>query len=323
MENELGIPTCLFGGPPAPGDIVKLGESQQGFMSIFASPLFERVSKLLPGMNFSIDELEKNKTVWAERIAKHSTPACNCDVTSNCSCSERKDSRNGSSTTTSIPSSSQTDGPVGTMAPAVRNNHSGAELVNGQTAVAQPLTSTALPLITHAPNEPESLILREATSQSAPCLPRGRSAKTNGSSNGSTTPVPAMASTTAASSPVPHQRAVSAHHPRRKHCTSSEAPMPNGGNPNFASSETDVRYLGNGGAHGTPNASQKGMILSRDSNDDMHSDEILSIEHDLPNGGSARKNKRFAQGIKKLWKRRFPSRSSQTDLRQSSEGNIT
>jgi hypothetical protein len=69
MEEELGIPTCLFGGPPSPGDLMKLGESQLGFTSVFALPLFEGVAKLLPGMMFGVDELSKNKEVWAKIIA--------------------------------------------------------------------------------------------------------------------------------------------------------------------------------------------------------------------------------------------------------------
>jgi hypothetical protein len=65
MEEELKIPTCLFGGPPEPGNIRKLAESQLGFMGVFAMPLFEGVAKLLPGMSFGVEALSKNKAVWA------------------------------------------------------------------------------------------------------------------------------------------------------------------------------------------------------------------------------------------------------------------
>jgi 3',5'-cyclic-nucleotide phosphodiesterase len=70
MEDELGIPTCLFGGPPEPGNLRKLAESQIGFMSMFAMPLFEGVAALMPGMRFGVDELRKNKEVWTGVVSK-------------------------------------------------------------------------------------------------------------------------------------------------------------------------------------------------------------------------------------------------------------
>lgn len=68
MEKELNIPTTLFGGPPERDNVVKMGESQIGFINIFASPLFEGVSDILPGMRFSVDELIANKATWKQRI---------------------------------------------------------------------------------------------------------------------------------------------------------------------------------------------------------------------------------------------------------------
>lgn len=68
MEKELNLPTCLFGGPPDPNDFLKLAESQLGFMNIFARPLFEGVSAVLPDMRFTLAELSTNKTIWQERI---------------------------------------------------------------------------------------------------------------------------------------------------------------------------------------------------------------------------------------------------------------
>ncbi|PNS15328.1 hypothetical protein CAC42_2663 [Sphaceloma murrayae] len=68
MEKELNLPTCLFGGPPDPNDFLKLAESQLGFMNIFARPLFEGVSAVLPEMRFTLAELGTNKTIWQERI---------------------------------------------------------------------------------------------------------------------------------------------------------------------------------------------------------------------------------------------------------------
>lgn len=68
MEKDLELPTCLFGGPPDPNDFLKLAESQLGFMNIFARPLFEGVSAVLPEMRFALAELATNKAIWLERI---------------------------------------------------------------------------------------------------------------------------------------------------------------------------------------------------------------------------------------------------------------
>ncbi|KZF25115.1 HD-domain/PDEase-like protein [Xylona heveae TC161] len=70
MEQELQIPTALFGGPPVQDSIVKLGESQLGFMNIFAYPLFEAVANILPAMQFSVDEIVANKVIWETTIAQ-------------------------------------------------------------------------------------------------------------------------------------------------------------------------------------------------------------------------------------------------------------
>lgn len=68
MEKELNMPTCLFGGPPVRDNVIKMGESQIGFMNIFARPLFQNVTEILPAMRFSVDELNNNKTVWEKKI---------------------------------------------------------------------------------------------------------------------------------------------------------------------------------------------------------------------------------------------------------------
>ena len=68
MEQELQIPSCLFGGPPVRDDLIKLGESQIGFMNIFARPLFEAVADIMPGMQFAVDEILTNKSVWEKKI---------------------------------------------------------------------------------------------------------------------------------------------------------------------------------------------------------------------------------------------------------------
>ena len=68
MEKKLGIPTTLFGGPPEIGNLTKLANSQIGFMNIFARPLFEAVTDILPGMQFAVDEIKANQRVWKAKI---------------------------------------------------------------------------------------------------------------------------------------------------------------------------------------------------------------------------------------------------------------
>lgn len=62
------MPSCLFGGPPVRDDVVKLGESQIGFINIFARPLFEAVADILPAMQFAVDEILTNKVIWEHKI---------------------------------------------------------------------------------------------------------------------------------------------------------------------------------------------------------------------------------------------------------------
>lgn len=66
MEKEVGMETALFGGPPELGNIYKLATSQIGFMSIFALPLFEGVSDLLPQLQFTGDHIRRNQAQWQE-----------------------------------------------------------------------------------------------------------------------------------------------------------------------------------------------------------------------------------------------------------------
>lgn len=68
METDVGIPTTLFGGPPELGNIIKLANSQIGFMNIFARPLFEAVTDVLPAMVFAVDEIKENQKVWKGKI---------------------------------------------------------------------------------------------------------------------------------------------------------------------------------------------------------------------------------------------------------------
>lgn len=66
MEKEVGMETALFGGPPELGNIYKLATGQIGFMSIFALPLFEGVSDLLPTLQFTADHIRGNQAQWQQ-----------------------------------------------------------------------------------------------------------------------------------------------------------------------------------------------------------------------------------------------------------------
>lgn len=68
MERDVGIATTLFGGPPELGNMTKLANSQIGFMNIFASPLFESVADILPGMEFAVNEIRANQKVWKRKV---------------------------------------------------------------------------------------------------------------------------------------------------------------------------------------------------------------------------------------------------------------
>ncbi len=70
METKIGVQTTLFGGPPELGNLIKLANSQIGFMNIFARPLFEGVTKVLPPMHFAVHEMKTNQEIWNEKI-KH------------------------------------------------------------------------------------------------------------------------------------------------------------------------------------------------------------------------------------------------------------
>ena len=67
MEDDLGIPSALF-APPVRDSIVEMGKSQVGFMSIFALPLFQGVTGVMPAMRFSVDEMTTNKSIWESKI---------------------------------------------------------------------------------------------------------------------------------------------------------------------------------------------------------------------------------------------------------------
>lgn len=64
MEREVGMETALFGGPPELGNTYKLATGQIGFMSIFAIPLFEGVSDILPQLKFTVEQIRSNQSRW-------------------------------------------------------------------------------------------------------------------------------------------------------------------------------------------------------------------------------------------------------------------
>ncbi len=68
MEKDLGMPSVLFGGPPVRDSIIKMGESQIGFMNIFALPLFQAVTDVLPAMDFAVREMQCNMKIWNGKI---------------------------------------------------------------------------------------------------------------------------------------------------------------------------------------------------------------------------------------------------------------
>lgn len=70
MEENIGMETTLFGGPPEIGNMLKLANGQIGFMTIFAHPLFANVTDVIPAMGFAAEEILTNKAVWFTR-AEH------------------------------------------------------------------------------------------------------------------------------------------------------------------------------------------------------------------------------------------------------------
>jgi 3',5'-cyclic-nucleotide phosphodiesterase len=66
METELGIPSALFAPPVR--EIIELGKSQVSFMNMFAIPLFAGVTDVMPAMQFAVDELNKNVSIWDGRV---------------------------------------------------------------------------------------------------------------------------------------------------------------------------------------------------------------------------------------------------------------
>lgn len=62
------MPSCLIGGPPERDNMLKLGQSQTGFIKVFAKPLFDAVADILPGMQFAVNEMIINTKTWEKKI---------------------------------------------------------------------------------------------------------------------------------------------------------------------------------------------------------------------------------------------------------------
>jgi hypothetical protein len=234
MEIDLGIKSCLAGGPPIIGDDIQLGKSQQGFMKLFALPLFQEVSDVLPDMKYSVVELQRNRAAWEKCIVelqrnRAAWEKCIAELSSRSDCSSSK-----SEELLEVPSQSDAQSPrslAEASSPAATQTSTVCSSANGAAAFSpSPITPTS-------PPAPINDVLQKVPTSESPG--RGRSQKMNGNSQPIALRVPARGSKSA-------QRASSAHQTRRQHDDDAAEPMPNGiMNPSFAASETDVRYLGN------------------------------------------------------------------------------
>ncbi|KAI5465824.1 hypothetical protein BGZ63DRAFT_348455 [Mariannaea sp. PMI_226] len=66
MESELGIQSSLMAPPKQ--DITSLSKGQLGFMNLFATPLFQGVADIMPAMQYTVDELELNKSCFEKKM---------------------------------------------------------------------------------------------------------------------------------------------------------------------------------------------------------------------------------------------------------------
>ena len=79
MENELGIKSSLFAPPKK--DLLSLAQSQLGFMSTFATPLFKGVVDIMPAMKYTTEELETNKALFENLVQELKTSSeINLDI---------------------------------------------------------------------------------------------------------------------------------------------------------------------------------------------------------------------------------------------------
>jgi hypothetical protein len=66
MEADLDIPSSLLAEPKK--DILALSKAQLGFMNLFAIPLFQGVTDVMPAMQYTVDELESNRGLFENKI---------------------------------------------------------------------------------------------------------------------------------------------------------------------------------------------------------------------------------------------------------------
>ncbi|KAF4335388.1 3 5 cyclic-nucleotide phosphodiesterase regA [Fusarium beomiforme] len=66
MESELSIPSSLM--TPPKQDMISLAKGQLGFMNLFATPLFQGVADIMPAMQYTVDELEMNKSLFELKL---------------------------------------------------------------------------------------------------------------------------------------------------------------------------------------------------------------------------------------------------------------
>ncbi|KAK2733961.1 3',5'-cyclic-nucleotide phosphodiesterase [Myotisia sp. PD_48] len=82
MESNMGIETAIFGGPPEIGNFIQKAKGQIGFMDIFALPLFDGVTYILPDMAFAVNSIRRNRFIWdkliehEELMASHKSRGC-------------------------------------------------------------------------------------------------------------------------------------------------------------------------------------------------------------------------------------------------------
>jgi hypothetical protein len=66
MESQIGISSSLISEPKK--DFLSLAKAQIGFMNLFAIPLFQGVSDVLPALKYAIEALEGNQNQFEEAI---------------------------------------------------------------------------------------------------------------------------------------------------------------------------------------------------------------------------------------------------------------
>lgn len=66
MESQIGIPSSLISEPKK--DFLSLAKAQIGFMNLFALPLFQGVSDVLPALKYASQALEGNQSNFEEAI---------------------------------------------------------------------------------------------------------------------------------------------------------------------------------------------------------------------------------------------------------------